>query len=92
MTARKAHTTTITFEAFEFPTAHEAIQHENASGLGRAFVMDAPDGRGGVSGRYFVATQHEIDRLAGVGKALAYLCDHEMPDGSHRIVTVPVNG
>ena len=27
--------------------------------------------------------------LAAAGVEFAYLCDHEMPDGTHRIITVP---
>ena len=31
------------------------------------------------------------DRLDEAGVSFAYLFNHEMPDGSYRIVTVPVN-
>lgn len=30
-------------------------------------------------------------QYAEAGIAFAYLCDHEMPDGMFRIMTVPVN-
>jgi hypothetical protein len=33
----------------------------------------------------------DADRLEAAFVEFAYLHDHEMPDGSHRIVTVPVN-
>jgi len=38
-----------------------------------------------------VVPQSDCDRLAASGVEFAYLFDHEMPDGSYRIVTVPVN-
>lgn len=72
----------IEFKAIEFPTAHEAIQHTFASGQGEAILL---------GGKSYVAEQAEIDRLAAAGVEFAYLCDHEMPDGTHRIITVPVN-
>lgn len=72
----------IQFKAIEFPTAHEAIQWTNASGKGEAILL---------GGKNYVAEQTEIDRLAAAGVEFAYLCDHEMPDGTHRIITVPVN-
>ena len=73
---------TIQFKAIEFPTAHEAIQWSSASGRSRAILLE---------GQNYVAEQAEIDRLAAAGVEFAYLCDHEMPDGTHRIMTVPVN-
>ena len=72
----------IEFKAIEFPTAHEAIQWTYASGKGEAILL---------GGKNYVAEQTEIDRLATAGVEFAYLCDHEMPDGTHRIITVPVN-
>lgn len=72
----------IEFKAIEFPTAHEAIQWTYASGQGEAILLN---------GKNYVAEQTEIDRLAAAGVEFAYLCDHEMPDGTHRIITVPVN-
>jgi len=72
----------IEFKAIEFPTAHEAIQWTYASGKGEAILL---------GGKHYVAEQIEIDRLAAAGVEFAYLCDHEMPDGTHRIITVPVN-
>jgi len=72
----------IEFKATEFPTAHEAIQWTHASGKGEAILL---------RGKNYVAEQSEIDRLAAAGVEFAYLCDHEMPDGTHRIITVPVN-
>ena len=72
----------IDFKASEFSTCHKAIQWASASGKGRASLVE---------GRNYVAEQVEIDRLAAAGVEFAYLCDHEMPDGTHRIMTVPVN-
>jgi hypothetical protein len=74
---------TIQLKAIEFDNAHEAIQWTDASGRGQAIT---------VGGRYLVVEPSEADRLARAGVEFAYLHDHELPDGSHRIVTVPVNG
>jgi hypothetical protein len=73
---------TITYEAIEFETASEAIQHTDASGRGVAIS---------VRGQAMVVDQNDAHRLEAAGVEFAYLHDHEMPDGSHRIVTVPVN-
>lgn len=73
----------ITFKAMEFATADEAIQHTNASGRGVAVSL---------GGRRLIIDQTDADRLAAAGVEFAYLRDHRLPDGSHRIVTVPVNG
>jgi len=72
---------TIEYHAIEFETAHEAIQWTEASGRGVAILLDSPK----------VIEQQDVDRIAAAGVEFAYLHDHEMPDGSHRIVTVPVN-
>ena len=73
---------TIEFRAIEFETAHEAIQWTEADGRGVAVMVD---------GKNFVVGRAEADRLAGAGVEPACLCDHEMPEGEHRIMTVPVN-
>ena len=72
---------TIEYQAIEFETAHEAIQWTEASGKGVAILLNGPK----------VVEQQDVDRLAAAGVEFAYLHDHEMPDGSHRIVIVPVN-
>jgi hypothetical protein len=38
-----------------------------------------------------VVDQSDAHRLEAASVEFAYLHDHEMPDGSYRIVTVPVN-
>jgi hypothetical protein len=73
---------TITYEAIEFETDSEAIQHTDASGRGVAIS---------VRGQAMAVDQNDAHRLEAAGVEFAYLCDHEMPDGSNRIVTVPVN-
>ena len=73
---------TIEFQATEFETAHEAIQWTEADWRGVAVRVD---------GKNLVVDRAEADRLAAAGVEFAFLCDHEMPDGEHRIVTVPVN-
>jgi len=73
---------TIKIKAIEFETAGQAIQWTDAAGRGVAVLA---------GGKNLVVDQAEADRLAAAGVSFAYLCDHEMGDGSHRIVTVPVN-
>ncbi len=73
---------TIEFKAIEFETASEAIQWTEADGRGKAVRLD---------GKNYVIEEAEADRLAAAGVEFAYLCDHQMPDGTFRIVTVPVN-
>jgi hypothetical protein len=73
---------TINFKAIEFKTAGEAIQEANASGCGAAIAL---------GGKYYAIFTAEAERLEAAGVEFAYVFDHEMPDGTHRIVTVPVN-
>jgi hypothetical protein len=73
---------TIEIKSTEFETAGEAIQWTNADGHGVAILLD---------GKNLVVDQADADRLAAAGVEFAYLCDHEMLDGTHRIMTVPVN-
>jgi hypothetical protein len=68
---------TIEFEALEFPTAHEAIQHSPASGRDEAILL---------GGKNLVVSQEDAGRLAVAGISFAYLCDD-----TGRIVTVPVH-
>ena len=73
----------ITFEAIEFDNAHEAIQHYYASGYGDDVIL--------LGGKYYLVKRAEAERIEAAGIEFAYVHDHEMPDGEHRIVTVPVN-
>jgi len=73
---------TITIQAIEFDSAGEAIQYADASGRGKAVRLN---------GRNCVVEDAEAIRMTAAGAEFAYLCDHEMPDGTHRIVTIPVN-
>ena len=72
----------IEVQGTEFPTEGEAIQHTDASGRGVAIR---------IGGKNLVVEQAEADRIAAQGASFAYLTLHEMPDGSTRIVTVPIN-
>lgn len=72
----------IKYHAIEFATAGEAIQHVNAAGRGRAILID---------GKHQVISEADAHRLEEAGIYFAYLGEHEMPDGTWRIVTVPVN-
>ena len=71
----------MTFNAYEFPNASEAIQHSTLP-AGVAITLRRQP---------LVLSQADADRLEEAGVEFAYLCDHEMPDGSWRIVTIPVN-
>ena len=73
---------TIEYQAIEFETAGEAIQWMYADGRGEAILL---------GGKYLNVPQADCHRLEAAGVEFAYLHDHEMPDGSHRIVTIPVN-
>lgn len=74
---------TIDFEGIELPTASEALQHANADPrLDTAILL---------GGTHYAVAKATAERLATDGVAFAYLGDHEMPDGSWRVVTVPVN-
>ena len=74
--------TTLEFRAIECESKTDALQWADASGQGEAVLID---------GKPMVVPQSDCDRLAAAGVSFAYLCDHEMPDGSFRIMTVPVN-
>jgi len=74
---------TITFNAIEFTNVHEAFQHYDASGYGDSVIS--------LNGKYYLTYKPEAERLAAAGIEFAYVFDHEMPDGSWRIMTVPVN-
>ncbi len=72
---------TIQVHGIEFPNASEALQHYYAGG-GEVILL---------AGRYFVVQKAEAERLAADGVEFAYVHEHELSDGSFRIVTVPVN-
>ncbi len=72
----------IEIRGIEFATAAEAIQHGDAIGIGEAIT---------IGGKVLLVYPAEAERLANLGVEFAYLVDHEMPDGTHRIMTVPVN-
>ena len=72
----------LNFRAIECESNIDAIQEANAGGFGEAIRL---------GGKPMVVRQADCDRLAAAGVGFAYLCDHEMPDGSFRIMTVPVN-
>ena len=72
----------IKIQGLEFANADAAIQHINASGHGVAIS---------IGGKVLVVEQPEANRIAGRRVEFAYLVDHEMPDGTWRIMTIPVN-
>jgi hypothetical protein len=72
----------ITIQAIECKSNSDALQEADAGGRGEAALVD---------GRPMVVPQIELDRLAAAGVGFAYLHNRPLPDGSYRIVTVPVN-
>jgi hypothetical protein len=74
---------TIRFTAIEFENVHEAFQHYDASGYGDNVIS--------LGGKYYLISKAEAQRIEAMGIEFAYVFDHEMPDGSYRIMTVPVN-
>jgi len=72
----------VRISGIEFANASEALQHVEAGGRGVAVL---------VGGRHLVVEQAEADRMAAAGVHFAYLVDHELPDGTRRVMTVPVN-
>lgn len=73
---------TIEINALECESCSDAIQHADASGEGEAVLL---------MGKPMVVPQSDCDRLAAAGVEFAYLHDHELKDGRHIIVTVPIN-
>jgi hypothetical protein len=73
---------TIEIKGIECENADDALGWIDASGRGVAIS---------IGGKVLVVDQAEADRIAAMGVFFAYLCDHEMPDGTQRIMTVPVN-
>jgi hypothetical protein len=72
----------ITYQAIECESMTDALQWADASGQGEAVLID---------GAPRVVPKTDLDRLEEAGVSFAYLFNHEMPDGSYRIVTVPIN-
>ncbi|MEK6676865.1 MAG: hypothetical protein AABZ47_14570 [Planctomycetota bacterium] len=73
---------TIEFKAIEFRSTQEAVQWTEAGECGVAILLD---------GKNYVMDRAEVERIEVAGVEFAYLNDYEMPNGEHRIITVPVN-
>ena len=73
---------TMEYHAIDFPNASLAIQHMHASGVGRAIFID---------GKYRVVSESDAERLKESRIPFAYVSERPRPDGTWRIVTVPVN-
>lgn len=59
----------------------DAIQWADIAG-GRAILL---------GGKPVVVDTKDAERLEMARVEFAYLCDHERPDGTHTIVSIPVN-
>lgn len=72
---------TIEIRGFECDSADDALSWANAGG-GDAIM---------IGGKYLVCPESETDRIETLGVEFAKLVDHEMPDGTNRIMTIPIN-
>ncbi len=72
----------ITYQSIECESMGDALQWADASGQGEAVL---------IGGEPMVVPQADCYRLEEAGIEFAYLHNHQLPDGSYRIVTVPVN-
>jgi hypothetical protein len=73
---------TIQIRAIECRTAREALDTARASGCGDAILLN---------GQHYALFRAEAERLELAGVEFAYLHEVTLEDGSHRIVTVPIN-
>jgi hypothetical protein len=72
---------TIEIRGFECDSANDALSWANAGGGDAIFIGN----------KYIVCPEAESDRLAADGIEFAKLVNHEMPDGTNRIMTIPIN-
>lgn len=72
----------ITYQAIECESMTGALQWADASGEGEAVL---------IGGQPMVVPKSDLDRLGEAGISFGYLFNHEMPDGSYRMVTIAVN-
>ena len=72
---------TIEIRGYECDSADDALSWANAGGGDAIFI----------GGKYVVCPEDESNRLATEEIEFAKLIDHEMPDGTSRIMTIPVN-
>ncbi len=72
----------VIYHAIECESATDALQEADAGGFGEAILLH---------GQPMVVPQADCYRLETGGVEFAYLHDRQMPDGSYRIVTVPIN-
>lgn len=73
---------TVEYQAVECTSATDALQEADAGGFGEAILL---------GGQHLVVPQADCHRLQAAGVEFAYLHNRQMPDGSYRIMTVPVN-
>jgi hypothetical protein len=74
---------TFTFEGIELQSAGEALQHANADPRYDTAIL--------LNCRHYAVARTTAQHLAASGVQFAFLGEHEMPDGTWRIVTIPVN-
>lgn len=73
---------TIAIKGIECQNAREALRRIAAGERGVAIS---------VGGKVLVVEQAQAQRIEAMRVGFAYLVDHEMPDGTSRILTIPVN-
>jgi hypothetical protein len=85
----------VEFFGIEFPSTADAVRHAKACGLvaihGEFFVRGARDGHLVATAQNLTVTNDTAAHLAAEGVEFAYVCEVRLPNGSLRIVTVPVN-
>jgi len=72
---------TIEIRGIEFAQSIDAVEHAEIEG-GVAILVE---------GKRLVVSRAEAERLGAAGVEFAYVHNHLMPDGTYRIVHVPVN-
>jgi hypothetical protein len=73
----------LTINAIEFDHAWEALQHINADPRWDTAII--------LRGKHYATHKADAEKLEMARVEFAYLHDVEMPDGSWRIMTIPVN-
>jgi len=76
-------TQTIQVRGCEFPNAGEALQEWYADPGWDHVIL--------IGGKHICVDREEADRLTTSGVRFAFVHDQEMPDGSYRTMTIPVN-
>lgn len=72
---------TIEIRGIEFARSIDAVEYATIEG-GVAILVE---------GKRLVVSRAEAERLGAAGVEFAYVHNHRMPDGTYRIIHIPVN-